>query len=104
MDILLMPTVREGFGLAVAEAMACGLPVVASDCSSIPELIDDGKGGYLCPIGDVDAFAEKINLLAESPTLRREMGEYNRTKVEKLFTLDRMVKNYQALFEEVLTK
>jgi glycosyltransferase involved in cell wall biosynthesis len=102
MDILLMPTVREGFGLAVAEAMACGLPVVASDCSAIPELIDHGKGGFLCPVGDVNAFAEKINFLADSPQLRREMGEYNRAKVEKMFALDRMVKEYQELFDEVL--
>ena len=102
MDILLAPSVREGFGLAVAEAMSCGLPVVASDCSSIPELIDHGKGGFLCPVGAVDAFAEKINILADSPNLRREMGEYNRAKVEKMFTLDRMVKEYKALFEEVM--
>jgi glycosyltransferase involved in cell wall biosynthesis len=102
MDLLLLPSVREGFGLAVAEAMACGLPVVASDCSAIPELIDEGKGGFLCPVGDINAFAEKINLLADSPKLRSEMGEYNRTKVEKMFTLDRMVKEYQDLFQEVL--
>jgi glycosyltransferase involved in cell wall biosynthesis len=102
MDLLLMPSVREGFGLVVAEAMACGLPVVASDCSAIPELIDEGKGGFLCPVGDVKAFAEKINLLADSPKLRREMGEYNRAKVEKMFTLDRMIKEYQDLFQEVL--
>jgi len=101
MDILLLPTVREGMSLAVLEAMACGLPVVASNCSSLPEQIDDGKGGFLCPVGDVDAFAEKINILADSPRLRKEMGEYNRAKVEKMFTLDRMVKEYQALFEEV---
>ena len=104
MDILLMPTIREGFGLAVAEAMACGLPVVASNCSSIPELIDDGKGGFLCPIGDVETFAEKINLLAESPRLRLQMGEYNRAKIEKKFTLARMVKEYELLFEEVLSE
>jgi len=102
MDILLMPTVREGFGLAVAEAMACGLPVVASNCSAIPELIDDGMGGFLCPVGDADAFAEKINLLADSPQLRQEMGEYNRSKVEKQFTIERMVNEYRELFEEVL--
>ena len=101
-NILLFPTVREGFGLAAAEAMACGLPVVATDCSSLPELIDDGKGGFLCPLGDVDAFAEKINFLAEDPKLRREMGDYNRAKVEKMFTLDRMVGEYRKLFEEVL--
>lgn len=103
MDILLMPSVREGFGLVIAEAMACGLPVVASNCSAIPELIDDGKGGFLCSVGDVDAFAEKINLLSESPKLRREMGEYNRAKVEKMFTLDRMAGEYQKLFENVLS-
>jgi len=101
-DILLFPTVREGFGLAAAEAMACGLPVVASNCSAIPELIDDGKGGFLCPVGDVDAFAEKINILADSPTLRREMGEYNRSKAKKMFTVEHMVKEYRELFEEVL--
>ena len=103
MDILLMPSVREGFGLAVAEAMACGLPMVASNCSAIPELIDDGKGGFLCPVGDVAAFAEKINFLADSPQLRHEMGEYNRSKVEKMFTLERMVKEYRELFEKVLS-
>lgn len=102
MDLLVMPSVREGFGLAVAEAMSCGLPVVATNGSAIPELIDEGKGGFLCPVGDVDAFAEKINLLADSPNLRHEMGEYNRAKVEKMFTLGRMVKEYQELFEEVL--
>jgi glycosyltransferase involved in cell wall biosynthesis len=102
MDILLMPTVREGFGLSVAEAMACGLPVVVSDCSSLPELIDHGKGGYLCPVGNVDMFAEKINFLAENPDLRKQMGEYNRAKVEMMFSLDQMIENYKKLFEETL--
>jgi len=58
----------------------------------------------LCPIGDVDTFAEKINYLADNPQLRREMGEYNRAKVEKMFTLDRMVREYQQLFDEVLSR
>ncbi|VVS90856.1 glycosyl transferases group 1 [Desulfoluna spongiiphila] len=103
MDILIMPTVREGFGLAVAEAMACGLPVVATNCSAIPELIDHGKGGFLCNIGDTKDFAEKINILAESPKLRHEMGEYNRSKIELQFTLKRMVREYQNLFEAILS-
>jgi L-malate glycosyltransferase len=101
-DILVSPTVREGFGLSIAEAMACGLPVVASNCSAVPELIDDGKGGFLCPVGDVRAFAEKINVLAANPELRRQMGEYNRTKVEKMFTLKRMVSEYRQLFESLI--
>ena len=104
MDVLLMPTVREGLSLSVLEAMACGLPVIASDCSSLPEQIDDGKGGFLCPVGDAAAFAEKINLLADSPDLRRKMGEYNRAKVEKMFPVEKMAKEYLKLFEAVLAQ
>lgn len=102
-DILLFPTVREGFGLAAAEAMASGLPVVSSDCSSLPELVDEGKGGFLCPVGNVKLLAEKINILAESSKLRREMGEYNRDKIERCFTLKKMIRAYQNLFEESLS-
>lgn len=101
-DLLLFPTVREGFGLAAAEAMACGLPVVATDCSSIPELVVDGKGGFLCKAGDTKQFAARINELAESAGLRRQMGEYNRCRVEEKFTLQRMVNEYRDLFEEAL--
>lgn len=100
-DLLLFPTVREGFPLVVAEAMACGLPVVATDCSSLPELVDEGKGGYLCTQGDARGFAQKINLLAESALLRRNMGEYNRSKVEKTLRLETMIQRYRMLFDEV---
>ncbi len=101
-DILLFPTVREGLPLAVLEAMACGLPVVATDCSSLPELIIHEKGGYLCELGNVEEFATRINELAASPGLRREMGEFNRARVEKKFTVERMISEYNMLFEQVL--
>jgi glycosyltransferase involved in cell wall biosynthesis len=101
-DILLFPTVREGFGLAAVEAMACGLPVVATKCSSLPEIIIDGKGGFLCDPGDTRAFAERINHLADSPTLRREMGVFNRHRAESLFSMERMIEKYRDLFREVL--
>lgn len=101
-DMLLFPSRREGFGLAAAEAMACGLPVVASNCSSLPELIEDGRGGYLCTPGNPAAFAERINNLAASPGLRSEMGSYNRNRVEEDFTLARMVEEYMTLFQESL--
>lgn len=101
MDMLLMPTVREGFSLSVLEAMACGLPVVASDCSSLPEQVIHNKGGFLCPVGDVVAFTEKINTMAASRPLRKEMGIFNRERVEEAFTLDRMVSKYEELFQEV---
>lgn len=100
-DMLLYPSVREGFGLSVAEAMACGLPVVATECSSLPELVEHGKGGYLCRLGAVDEFARAVNALAESASLRRQMGEFNRARAERDFSLTRMVDEYRALFDEV---
>jgi glycosyltransferase involved in cell wall biosynthesis len=104
MDLLIMPTVREGFGMAVAEAMACGLPVVASNCSSITELIEDGRGGFLCQVGDTDAFADRINMLAGSIELRHAMGDFNREKVTRDFSLDKMVGAYERLFSAVMKK
>lgn len=101
MDLLLLPSVREGFGLVAAEAMACGLPVIASDCSALPELIKT-EGGYLCPVDDVDTFAKKINLLADSRQSRTEMGEYNRHRIVSQFTQERMVRDYKELFESLI--
>jgi glycosyltransferase involved in cell wall biosynthesis len=102
-DILLFPTVREGFGLVAAEAMASGLPVVATDCSALPELVINGQGGYLCQLGEPLQFSRRINELAENPDLRMRMGAFNRARVEQLFTLERMLDQYRQLFDEVLS-
>lgn len=101
-DLVLLPTVREGLSLAVLEAMACGLPVIATDIASLPEQIVHGQGGYLCPLGDAAAFAERINELANDPGLRRRMGEFNRCRVEQTFTIERMANEYKQVFESLL--
>ncbi|MCK5716706.1 MAG: glycosyltransferase, partial [Thiomargarita sp.] len=80
----------------------CGVPVVATNCSSLPEIVVDGKSGFLCELGNAADFAEKINILAQSPELRQKMGEFNRERVERLFTEERMIQEYQQLFEEVM--
>jgi len=100
-DMLLFPTVREGLSLAALEAMACGLPIITTDCASMPELVEHGRGGYLCPAGDAEAFSARINELAEAPLLRNEMGAFNRTRIEADFTRSRMIREYRDLFEEV---
>jgi L-malate glycosyltransferase len=102
MDILILPSFREGCSMAVIEAMACGLPVVASNSSSLPELVVDGLGGYLCEPGNTIDFANKINRLVNAPELRKEMGQYNRERAERLFSLDKMVKTYERLFDKIL--
>ena len=102
MDALFMPSLREGFGLCVAEAMACGLPIVAAAAGPMPELFEDGKGGFLRAPDDVAAYADAFRILAGSQAEALQMGEYNRSRVEQQFTLSRMIADYQALFQEVL--
>ena len=101
-DLFLSASRLEGFGLSVAEAMACGKPVVATNGSSLPELVVDGKGGLLCRMDDVKDFAEKIRYLADDENLRKEMGLFNRKRVEDLFTLEKMVNNYIRLYQSLL--
>lgn len=96
-DALLFPTRLEGFGYAVAEAMACGKPVIATNCSSIPELVDDGVNGFLCKIDDVDDFVEKIKLLANDINLIKIISERNRRKIVEKFNISKMGNSYKKL-------
>lgn len=97
-DILLFPAYREGFGLCVAEAMSCGLPVISTKCSAIPELVIDGRGGFLVDPGDFPAMVEKISVLAKDIERRREMGAWNRERALKLFDRERMANDYRTIF------
>ncbi len=101
-DIFLSPTRLEGFGLSVAEAMACGKPVVATNGSSLPELVVDGKGGFLCEMDNTAAFAERIRYLAEEPSEREKIGRFNQDRVKELFSLDDMVKKYVRLYKSLI--
>lgn len=101
-DALFMPSVREGFGLCVAEAMACGLPVVACRESALPELVEHGQGGMLCPVDDVECYANAMRELADDRRAAERMGDFNRERVERQFTLARMIREYRELFETVL--
>lgn len=101
-NIFLFPSRLEGFGYAVAEAMACGKPVVCTNCSSLPELVIDQKGGFLCEQDNLEDFAEKIKILGWDEKLRRSMGQFNRQRVLESFTLDRMAESYLRLYEGLL--
>jgi glycosyltransferase involved in cell wall biosynthesis len=97
-DILFFPTLREGLSLAVLEAMACGLPIVATRCSSMPELVEHGKGGFLFDMNDRGQMLQYLLKLAGDPVLRAEMGAYNRERVLARFTLQQMLNGYQEVF------
>jgi glycosyltransferase involved in cell wall biosynthesis len=102
-DLLFMPSAREGFGLCVAEAMACGVPIVAADAGALPELVEEGDGGHLCPIDDVSAFSSAIQRIADDQGLAARMGEFNRERATARFSLEAMVAAYTDVFEMAMS-
>jgi glycosyltransferase involved in cell wall biosynthesis len=97
-DLLLFPSRLEGFGYAVAEAMACGKPVIATNCSSIPELLIDEKGGFLCEMNDIEDFVEKAIILGKDQKMRLKMGKFNRRRVLNKFNLTEMAKQHMKIY------
>ena len=103
-DVLLFPSSMEGFGLTVAEAMSCGLPVVVSNCGSLPELVVDGEGGFIVEPSDRDGFVRKTLLLCGDPMLRSKLGAANVARVERLFRWHHCAAATARVYEEVLER
>lgn len=82
-DVFVFPSLFEGFGLVLLEAMAMGLPVITTPHTAGPDLIDEGTEGFIVPIRSAGAIAEKLELLRADPALRRAMGEAARLRAER---------------------
>ena len=102
-DVFAMPTLDEGFGMAALEAMAEGLPVVATTVGGLPEIVVDRGTGYLVPPSDVAALADRLRLLILDPERRRSMGAAGRERVRKHFSVDRMVAEIAAVYDSFVT-
>ncbi len=100
-DIAVLSSREEGLPNAVLEAMAAGLPVVATDVGGVPELVQDGETGYLVPPGDDEAMADAIAYLAEDADTRAALGASGRFLAEFEFGVERMVMEYQELYREL---
>lgn len=101
-DVLLFPTRLEGLPLVAIEAMACGLPIVASNTGSLPEVVKHGETGMLCDPDRHGEFVAAIRLLRENPALVPEFGRNARRTAERYFSIDRMIGEYLSLFDEIL--
>ena len=103
-DLFLLPSETESFGLVALEAMACGLPVVASAVGGLPEVIADGETGYLCPMGDVGAMAAAARRLLDDASGRARLGASARRRAETQFQLDPAVDRYVDVYRRVLAR
>jgi glycosyltransferase involved in cell wall biosynthesis len=97
LDLFIMPSRSEAWGLASLEAMAHGVPVIASDVGGLPEIVEPGNGGWLVPVGDPAALARAISAAAAEPERLREQGEKARARAN-LFSVDRMVDQTEEFY------
>jgi phosphatidylinositol alpha-1,6-mannosyltransferase len=100
-EIFALPSRGEGFGLVYLEAMACGKPVIGGAHGGAPEVIDDGKTGYLVQHGDGDQLATSLETLLADPALGREMGARGRERVEKEFRFNVFAKSLKKLLRDL---
>lgn len=104
MDMFVLPSLTEGISLGLLEAMAAGLPVVATDVGGNPEVIKNGVNGFLVPSKNPNALAERIAAVLSNRDLSLSMGDGGRKTFEAKFTLARMLKEYENLYAEILQK
>ena len=102
LDAFAMPSIWEGFGIVLLEAMAAGKPVVASRVATIPEVVVDGETGLLVPAGEAAALAEALASLALDPDLARRMGEAGRARLQRHFSVEKMVGDTELLYRELV--
>lgn len=102
MDVFAFPSLMEGFGLAVAEAMIAGVPVVVSDRGSLPELVRDGKTGRVTTVNNAEPMAAAIAELLDDADLRRKLGAAGKHHAEKHFTWAACAEQTEAAYRAVL--
>jgi len=100
--LVAVPSRYEGFGLPAAEAMACGVPVVASAAGALPEVVRRGGGGLLVAPGDAEGLAKAIAQLLEQPAARAELGARARARIEESFAWPRVAAATEAVYRELL--
>lgn len=101
-DVYVLPSVNEGLSNSLLEAMATGLPVIASDVGGNPEVVHDGISGLLFAAGGVDELSDHLLKLYARTRLREELGDAARRRIREEFSIESMVQNYKHLYRSLL--
>ena len=102
LDCFVLPSLVEGISNTILEAMASGLPIVATRVGGTPDLVDEGRTGHLVPPGDAESLASALARMALDTGGAREMGQAGRDKVKRCFSLKGMVSAYEHVYRSVL--
>ena len=103
-DLFLLPSSEESFGVAALEAMACGVPVIASDVGGLPEVIEHGISGFLHADHDLEAMADSSVRLLSDPDLHQKITASALSSVHSRFSVEEVVPQYEALYQELLSR
>ncbi len=102
MDLFVLPSLAEGISNTVLEAMATGLPVVATEVGGNPEIVKEGETGYLVPAKNAQALCSALQTLIESPETRSSMGQFALARIQANFDWSRTVADYLGVYDELL--
>ncbi|MGD6803327.1 N-acetyl-alpha-D-glucosaminyl L-malate synthase BshA [Rossellomorea vietnamensis] len=97
-DLMLLLSEKESFGLVALEAMACGVPCIGTDIGGIPEVIEDGVNGYICPLGAVDSVSEKAVSLLTNEKLYQDLSENALETARSKFHWSKIVDQYEQIY------
>lgn len=97
-DLKLLLSEKESFGLVLLEAMACGVPCIGTNIGGIPEVIEDGKSGFLCELGDVRKVADKAIMLLQDEQLHKQFSEAALFRTETQFSAKKVVEQYEQIY------
>jgi len=102
-DVFVLPSLSEGFGIVNIEAMAAGLPIVATNVGGIPDIIEEGVNGYLVNAKSSDELSDRILMLLQNDTLRAEIAANNRVKA-KMFSWDAIAGIVEEVYQEIVAR
>jgi len=102
-DIFCLPSLNEGMGKVLVEAMTMGKPIIASDIGGIKDIVRSGENGLLIPVGDVAAWTEAIGHLCRDPERRRRMGDAGRQMAPR-YSSEEMIKMIDELYGKLLSE